>query len=208
MTFSYNPDDAVQIVDAGIYDAVVFDAKAGETKQGASKLEVILKVYDPKGVNPLVTDHIVAPFGIKRLKQLCEACGVDFASGNLDPKDLVGKNVQVRLRVRTAPTGQFDDQNAVSAYLSDSSLAVEVNTAKAGTSKAQPDTSPALDEASAYAGYVQKVREEKPDATDALLMKNFAEACNTLVPSKERAIFTEADWITVRDGGPRAFVPF
>ena len=35
----------------------------------------------------------------------------DTTGGAVDPDDFPGKNVQVRLRVRTDPTGQYDDQN-------------------------------------------------------------------------------------------------
>ena len=73
--FTYNTNDAVQLVPEGEYEAVVFEAKTGKTKKGDPKLVITSKVYGPEGRSPLVTDNIVSPYGIRRLKQLCEATG-------------------------------------------------------------------------------------------------------------------------------------
>ena len=194
--YNYNPDDALQIVPAGNYDAVVFSAKTGETKKGAPKLDMTLKVYDPKGVNPLVRDTIMSPFGIRRLKQLCEATGVDFSGGEVDPEEFPGKNVQVRLCVRTDPTGQYDDQNSVSAYLSDDVQVIS-----------QAASAPTVGKREAWMGYCENVRKDVPTAKDELLADNFKAACKTLVGDKPESDYIEADWIKVREEGPKQFLP-
>lgn len=115
--FSFNPSDANPVLPDGEYEAVIFNAETGTTKNGDPKLAVTLKVYEPDGRNPLVTDHIVEPFGLRRLKRLCGATGVDFDSGEVDPSKLVGQNVRVKLRVRH--DDEYGDSNNVQGYAPD-----------------------------------------------------------------------------------------
>ena len=203
--FTYNTNDAVQLVQEGEYDAVIFTAKTGETKKGDPKLEITSKVYGPEGKAPLVTDNIVSPFGIHRLKQLCEGTGVEFTKGEVNPQDFVGKNVKVKVVVEHDDTGKYDDRNGIRAYLpDDGSPAPEVVT-RPETPTDQSDRSGGkLD---AWKGYCDAVRAGKPDVTEELLIKNFQSACKELVGKSEDQ-FTEQDWIKVRDEGPKEFVPF
>lgn len=117
--FTYNKEDANPIVPEGEYDAVVLTAETGETKKGDPKLAVTCKIYDADGRRPLVTDNIVSPYGIRRLKQLCQATGLDFESGEVDPADFVGKNLRVRVVISHDETGQYDDRNVIRAYMPD-----------------------------------------------------------------------------------------
>lgn len=108
----FQPDDANPILPEGEYSAVVLTAESGETKQGDSKFDVTVKVYGGNGVLLLVTDHIISPYGIRRLKRLCETTGVDFDNGEVDPADFVGQNVRVRLRVEHDEDGHLPDGTA------------------------------------------------------------------------------------------------
>ena len=204
-SFEYNPDHANPILEAGEYDAVILDAEVSKTKKGASKMLVTLKVYDPDGLQPLVSDHITAvPFGLKRLNQLCKVTGVDFGTGIVNPKDFIAKNVHVRLKVNHDATGQYDDQNAVTAYSADQP---EPEHAAGTKPKAKAKTN-LIGEVAAYAHYVSKIKEQRPDVTDELLMTNWMNACDRLVSGKSKLEFEEADWIKMRAEGPAEFIPF
>ncbi|MAG17650.1 MAG: hypothetical protein CMJ21_06225 [Phycisphaerae bacterium] len=203
--FTYDTKDAVQIVSQGEYEAVIFSAETGKTKKGDPKLVITSKIYGPEGRSPLVTDNIVSPYGIRRLKQLCEATGVEFNDGEVNPQDFVGKNVKVKVVVEHDDTGKYDDRNGIRAYLpDDGSPAPEVVT-RPETPTDQSDRSGGkLD---AWKGYCDAVRKTKPDVEDDLLIKNFQSACKDLVGKPEDQ-FTEPDWIKVRDEGPKGFIPF
>ena len=183
-TYKYNPDDANPVLQDGEYDAVIQDAKVGETKKGDPKVQVTVKVYGPNNIRPLVHDHIIAPYGIRRLKQLCEALGVDFDSGEVDPTKFVGRNLRVQLR--TQADDAFGDRNVVSRYL--------------------PDKGDELDEATAYSAYANAVRANHADTTDDLLLKNWSSACDKL--GKPKSQFTSTDWLQVREEANSEFVPF
>ena len=211
--FNYNPEDANPILPEGEYDAVILEGKTGETKKGDPKLEVTVKAYGESGVQPLVTDHIVSPYGIRRLKRLCEATGVDFGKGEVDPAEFVGQNLRVRLRVEHDEAGQYDDRNVIAKYLPDQPAQQKTGPQKpvvSGPTEAKPNNAdgPKLDEPGAYAAYAEAVRKDRPEATDSLLMQNFGEACNKLVPDKQRSKFTPEDWARVVRDGQREFVPF
>lgn len=117
--FEYDPNEANPLLDPGRYDAVVMAADARKTKAGDPMLVLQVKVYDPNGVKPTVFDNITRPYGVRRLKQLCEATGVPFDDGNIEAEDLRGHNIIVELRVKTDPNGVYEDSNAVTRYLPD-----------------------------------------------------------------------------------------
>lgn len=117
--FTYDPNEANPVLDPGRYDAVVMAAEVKDTKKGDPMLVVQVKVYDPDGIKPTVFDNITRPYGIRRLKQLCEVTGVSFDNGSIDPQDLVGQNVVVELRIKKDPNGMYEDANAVVRYEAD-----------------------------------------------------------------------------------------
>ena len=203
--FSYNPADANPLLPDGEYDGVVFEAKRATTKSGDPKLQITVKAYGPNSVQPPVTDHIVAPWGVRRLRQLCKATDVNFDSGEVNPADFVGKNLRVRLRVRKDESGEYDDQNEIKAYLPDAGSTASMPTTERNAPA--PDDHP-LDEAAAFATYVKAVKEIRPDASDEMIMQNFSAACDQLVPGKARNVFTTADWQRVVAEGPGNFIPF
>ena len=210
--FTYNTNDAVQLVQEGEYDAVIFTAKTGETKKGDPKLEITSKVYGPEGKAPLVTDNIVSPFGIHRLKQLCEGTGVEFTKGEVNPQDFVGKNVKVRVIVQHDDTGQFEDRNAIRAYLRDGGSPAPEALTRPEVPTDKPPSTTVSDphrggKAEAWKGFCDAVRADQPDTAEELLITNFKLACTDLI-GKPDDQFTEQDWIKVRDEGPKGFVPF
>lgn len=225
--FQYNKADANPILPEGEYDAVIFRAETGQTKKGDPKLEIIIKIYDADGVRPMVTDNIVAPFGIRRLKQLCIAVGVDFDAGEVDPSEFVGKNVRVRISVRKDDTGQYDDQNTIRKYMPDETLSTEAATppasgpAVSAPSTASPATSPtpaaeaATSEATtrvgkrdAWLGYCAAIRKDRPDVAEELLVQNWQDTCRAFFGDKPEEQYTDADWMKIRDEGPGKFIPF
>lgn len=215
-TFSYNTADANPILDAGIYDAVILEAKTGETKKGDPKLQVCVKVYGPDKISPLVVDHIMAPYGIRRLKQLCEATGVDFDGGSVDPADLIGSNVCVKLRIRSDESGEYEDQNDIVAYYPDGraprpdqAVAGAPPTDATATPRAS-STPPTTDscEATAFAAFAAAVRADRPDAAETQLKSEFIRICADLVSDKKRTEFTAEDWRQVTTDGPASYIPF
>lgn len=228
--FTYNPDDANPILADGDYEAVIIGAKTGETKKGDQKLEVTVRAYGPDNKTPLITDNIVAPFGIRRLKQLCAATGVSFDSGEVAPQAFVGENVRVRTRIRHDDAGQYDDQNTIKAYLVDdgdrpkpapqrrddrspgdggspSNAPPSAQTEPPPESEASDAAIPAsIGRSEAFDGYRDAARREYPNVEQEIVATKFEEACRAI--GKPEADFAEADWIKVRDEAPKDFLPF
>ena len=207
--FNYDPKDAVQLVPEGEYEAVVFTAETGKTKKDDSKLGITSKVYGPEGRSPLVTDNIVAPFGIRRLKQLCAATGVAF-NGEVNAQDFVGKNVKVKVIVKHDETGQYDDRNDIRAYMPDGGSPATVPITQPESPSDPPPGVPAgggVGKVEAWKGYREAICKDRPGTSEELLLKNFNTACEELIGKPEDQ-FTEQDWIKVRDEGPEGFIPF
>ena len=214
--FAFNPADADRALPEGTYDAVITDAKKGMTKNGDEKLQITLQVYGPNGEKLLVDDHITEPYGIPRLRPLCNATDVEFNSGEVDPAVFIGKSVKVRLRVRESE--QYGRKNDVTRYYPDTDTGDEQqsvthhppqgvtgsDTIEAGT----PVSEPTFGRREAFKAYREKVRAKWPDASAEALEENFKEACKDLVPGKDDVDFTEADWKRVAEGGSAEYVPF
>ena len=194
---------------------MILDAKTGTTKNGDPKMQIDVKVYGPSGISVLANDHIVAPWGIRRLKQLCQATDVDFGAGRVDPQDFVGTNVRVKLRIQGDETGQYEDRNTVVGYYPDQEQAPRPDPATcrdasrdAATEPAPPPPTSTVDESSAYAAFVDAVRSERPDAGDDMLKSEFDRSCRDLVPDKKRKEFSVEDWTKVQTEGPKDLPAF
>ena len=213
--FNYNTADANPILEPGVYDAVILNAKTGTTKSGDPKMQIDVRIYGPHGVGVLANDHIVAPWGIRRLRQLCEATGVDFSAGSVNPEDFVGSNVRVKVRIQEDQTGEYEDRNSIVSYQPDQEQAPPPDPAARGGGSGTVATHPAsgprastVDEASAYATFVDAVRSERPNAGDDRLKSEFGRICHELAPDKKLSEFSAEDWARVATEGPKVFIPF
>ena len=115
----FNPKDAVQLLPEGEYRAEVATAEETKSKAGNDMLKVTWKVFAPNGGTPLVTDYIVPPHGVGRLKKMCRAVGLEdkFKQGSVTPEDLRGQACTVVVIVEDDKTGNYDPQNRIAKYI-------------------------------------------------------------------------------------------
>lgn len=117
----YNPDAKRPsfILPPGDYPAQVVNAEEKLSKKGNPMLVVKIKVFNLKnGSETNITDYMVLGGEYSadwRVKELVEASGIEV-SGDLNPYELNGRNVKVRLKIKP-PKGDFGESNAVSAYM-------------------------------------------------------------------------------------------
>ncbi len=122
VNFDEVPDKFEQ-VPAGVYLCCVEKAEQQPTKDGTKqKVVVELKVDDE--ANPMngrmLYDHIGLSGKPISLKRLCMAAGVSVGPNGVDLSDLVGKHVQVRVKMRTyqdAASGETKETPSIAEYL-------------------------------------------------------------------------------------------
>ena len=114
MALKYNPKDATTTWPDGDYDAEIVKVEEKQSSKGNDMAVVTYKVYNDEGKTRLVTDYIVIPAALFKLKQLAGALGQQaaFDAETFQPGDHVGAGVRVELRTE-AGDGQYEDKNRI-----------------------------------------------------------------------------------------------
>ncbi len=108
MKYDPNATGGGGTVPPGIYGFEVLEAKETTSRKGNPMLALTLLFNDGR-----VWDYILADNG-KRIAQFCACVGVD-ATGEVEPRDLIGREGRARLSIEESPG--YPAKNKVEAYL-------------------------------------------------------------------------------------------
>lgn len=113
----YDPKDAVLCLPPGDYPATIDAVEEKQSKAGNDMYQVDFTVYTSGDKRVRVTDYIVIPSFVWKLKRLARALGMEdaFKAGSFDPASQVGQNIVVTLDVEEKEG--YDDRNTIKAYL-------------------------------------------------------------------------------------------
>lgn len=121
--WEYDPKDAeYPVLDPGEYTAVLDSAEEKVSKKGNPMLECQWRIIIGSR-EVVVTDYIVNPATLFRLKAMAEAFGQlnAFEAGTFDPFQFVGKAVQVTLEIEKqdgyAPKNRIRKFTAIKDYV-------------------------------------------------------------------------------------------
>lgn len=121
----YDPKAADMTLPDGVYDAVITAAEEKVSKKGNPMLHVGFKVWGNNRQTVFVHSYFVDNNGgmLAALRQLCNAVGIDFSSGEVRPEQLLNKNLKVELETEPGQGG-YGPKNVVAQYLSDTAAPV------------------------------------------------------------------------------------
>ena len=113
----YNPDDASAhlIPDETWCDALIQSAVEATSKKGNEMIVASFKVYDPRGIQPVIDHYFVANFP-GMFKKLCAALQLNYEGGEIMAESLVNKTVKVLIKIREDETGRWGDKNVIAAF--------------------------------------------------------------------------------------------
>lgn len=117
MAFSYNPKDADgDTFPIGDYPAVLEKVEEKTSKKGDAMLVVTLRAYNGDR-QTFVTDYIVNPSSLWKLKKVAQALGAlqIFKDGTFDLDQHLGQNLTITLGIEEAK-GDFAEKNTVKGY--------------------------------------------------------------------------------------------
>jgi len=116
MGMKYNPADAVNILPAGEYEAVLAKVEDKTSKKGNEMQVLTWQVFAADGKCVNVTDYIVNPSTLFKLKKLAKAVGrlPEFEAGAFQAEQVVDCNIIVDVGIDSQPG--FDDKNVIGNY--------------------------------------------------------------------------------------------
>lgn len=117
MAISYNSKDASSAWPEGDYDAEITFVEELKSSKGADMWKLTIKVYNAEGREKTVTDFIVVPSTLFRLKQLAMAHGKgeSFKANTFEPSQVANERMTVTLGI-DPPTDKYDEKNVVKKY--------------------------------------------------------------------------------------------
>lgn len=119
---SVAPQQAFQVLPAGVYTVMVTDSEVKPTKNGTGQMAVFtLQVVDGEHrgrkvfarINVQNANPQAEQIGQSQLSALCHAAGVLQI---VDTAQLHNRTVRAKVKVRRDQTGQYEDQNEVTAF--------------------------------------------------------------------------------------------
>lgn len=117
MAFTYNSKDASGALPDGKYPASLESCEEGVSKSsGCPMLTLKFKVYTPTGGERTVSDYIVNPSTLWKMKRLAKALGkeADFKANTFQPSAHLGANLTLELDVQE--DDQYGDKNNIKGY--------------------------------------------------------------------------------------------
>ena len=120
----WNPDDYepqnFESAKPGVYPFDVIAADEGVSKTGNDMITVQLQIDVPGRDNPItVYDYLVStPKALFKIEQFCDAVGLDFKSGDLEPENILGLSGKAKF-ILDKPNDNGDRYLKVKQYISD-----------------------------------------------------------------------------------------
>lgn len=123
MPIQYDPKDAAACwPDVGPdgkpfeYTAQLDTVEEKQSKKGNDMLVCGMTVWHPDGRTQSITDYIVVPAAVFKLKQMAKALGrlADFEAGLFQPEDHLGATFNVTLAIEQQEG--YDDKNKIGKY--------------------------------------------------------------------------------------------
>lgn len=115
----YEPGKANKIMlPESWYRATILDAEDAISKVKKNPmLHIVFQVYGPGGQKEYIDDYFVnsSQPALSRLKKLCAALKIDFATGEVSPSQFMNRNLRVFVKIQ-ASDGNFDDRNVIAKY--------------------------------------------------------------------------------------------
>lgn len=99
----------------GIYGFEVSEAEQQISKNGNEMIHLTLFVYNGNGVRRTIHDYLLEAM-LYKLQHAAEACGIDHRSGELNPRDFVGKTGRLKLTIEPERDG-YPAKNRVRDYV-------------------------------------------------------------------------------------------
>lgn len=118
MPLNYDPKDAALVLPAAQYQAIIEKVEDAYTKNTNKPMQKITyRVYGPN-CEVLITDYIVVPETLWKLKVLAKALGHQkaFDTGTFQADDFINSNVIVELAIKEA-TDQYQECNVIKKVL-------------------------------------------------------------------------------------------
>lgn len=135
--FTHEPQEATAMLEAGVYDATIHSAEEKTSKKGSPMIELCLDVYAPSGEPVPVYDYLVsAPKAAWKIRNFCEAIGLDYEAGAIDAEALVDQNIKVKIGVEKQEG--YDPKNKVITYIAKDQVIVS-DSPPPPTGRPQPD---------------------------------------------------------------------
>jgi hypothetical protein len=128
----------------GDYDFEVHDAADDRSKSGNDMVKLTLHVFNAEGNKRTVFDYLLPDEKWQsKVRHFCESIGIEseYDQGNLDPFDMVGKQGQLKLRIKPAQ-GDYPANNSVADYIARNGQA-KASPRPAAPKAAAPAKSPA-----------------------------------------------------------------
>lgn len=113
----YNPEDAVTVWPDGDYDAELKKVEEKTSKTSGNPMEVwTIAVFNADGDERSVTEYVVFPAAVFKVKQLAAAMGrkPEFDSAQFHAKNYIGAGFKVKLAIDKQDG--FDDKNKIAKY--------------------------------------------------------------------------------------------
>lgn len=115
--FKYNPEDAISCLPDGEYTLAILKAEDTVSKAGNDMTVVTFEAFGDTRKGK-VTEYIVNPVTLYKLKQIAKALGpaavAQFDKGEFAPEEHIGDTLRAVLAVES---DDFGDKNKVKKYL-------------------------------------------------------------------------------------------
>jgi hypothetical protein len=112
--FTFDPHASDAPLARGRHEVEIVAAEARTSRAGNPMLDMTYRAMGRQG-EVLLKDYLVATARSRwKIRHFCEALGIDFDKGQIDPPALIGRRINVEVGVED--DGQGHDRNIVSDY--------------------------------------------------------------------------------------------
>jgi len=127
MSIEFDPNQANEdlLPDNTWFDAAVRGANKRMSKAQNPMLVVLFDVFGGAKTVQIERFFVLnTKGGVSGLKKLCAAIGLmeRYATGSMEPDELIGKNLKVLVKIQEDETGQWDAKNVAAAFMTDDSV--------------------------------------------------------------------------------------
>jgi hypothetical protein len=113
--FTFDPQSSDAPLARGRHEVEIIAAQARTSRAGNPMLDITYRAPGPGG-EVMLKDYLVStPRSKWKIKRFCQALGLDFNDGQIDPALIAGRRLSVEVGVED--DGQGRDRNVVSDYV-------------------------------------------------------------------------------------------